>query len=98
MAQIVWTEESLYWLEEIHSYIAKDDHEAAARVVEGIYEKAQLLRQNAHLGFRYEPIADREVRILLFGQYRIVYLIKDSERIDILGIYHAAMDIERLLK
>jgi plasmid stabilization system protein ParE len=98
VAQIVWTDESLYWLEEIHDYIARDRPEAAIGVVQGIFEKAQLLRQNPHMGFRYEPIEDREVRILLFGQYRIVYLIRAADRIDILGIYHAAMDIERLLR
>ncbi len=64
----------------------------------GIYEKIQLLRSHHRLGQRYEPIADREVRETLYGHYRIAYLLKNEERIEILGIFHTAMDIERHLQ
>ena len=42
MAEINWTEEAERWLKDIHDYIAQDSPESAARVVEAIYEKAQL--------------------------------------------------------
>jgi plasmid stabilization system protein ParE len=45
----------------------------------------------------YEGIADREVRILLYGHYRIAYLIKSEDAIDILGVFHSALDIQRYL-
>ena len=38
---------------------------------------------------------DRHIRILLFGHYRIAYLIKQDGNIDILGVFHGALDIER---
>ena len=44
MAEINWTEESQKWLKDIHDYIAEDKPQAAIRVVEGIYEKTQVLR------------------------------------------------------
>ena len=44
MAEINWTEEAEQWLKDIHDYIAQDKPEAAIHVVEGIYEKAQMLR------------------------------------------------------
>ena len=49
------------------------------------------------IGHRYEGISDREVRILLYGHYRIAYLIKSEEDIDILGVFHGALDIRRYL-
>jgi plasmid stabilization system protein ParE len=52
----------------------------------------------ALLGQRYEAIADREVRETLYGHHRIAYLIVNEERIEILGIFHGAMDIEHYLK
>ena len=67
-------------------------------MVVGIYDKIQLLRDHPRLGQRYEPIQDREVREVLYGRYRIAYLIVSDERIEILGIFHAAMDIESYLK
>lgn len=36
------------------------------------------------------------MRILLYGHYRIAYLVKD-DGVEILGVFHGALDIERLL-
>ena len=98
MAVIVWTREAVRWLEEIHDYIAAERPTAAHGVVAGIYNKVQLLRDHRRPGQRYEPIIDREVRVILYGHFRIAYLVKSEERIEILGIFHAAMEIERYLK
>jgi len=56
MAEINWTVEAEQWLKDIHNYIAQDKPDAAIRVVEGIYEKAQLLRQFPEIGYRYDDI------------------------------------------
>lgn len=98
MAEIVWTLEAAQWLEDIYEFIASERPTSAHKVVMGIYEKIQLLRTHPRLGQRYEPISDREVREILYGHYRIAYLVKSEERIEILGIFHGAMDIERYLR
>lgn len=97
MAEITWTRESEVWLKDIFDYIAADDPVAAARTVIAIYEKAQLLRNHPRLGHKYEIVESREVRILLYGHYRITYLIKPDGNIDILGVFHGALDIDRYL-
>ena len=53
MAGIAWTSEAQRWLEEIHTYIAEDDPAAADRVVQGIFEQAQLLSDFPLIGHRY---------------------------------------------
>jgi len=98
VAEVVWTKEAADCLEEIYEYIARDNPIAAHKVVCGIYDKIQILSQQPHIGHRYEPIADREVREILYGHYRIPYLIKTENRVEVLGIFHGAMDIERHLK
>ena len=97
MAEIRWTEESAQWLRDIHDYIAADNPVAAANVVSSIYEKAQLLTDNPEIGHKYRSVSGHEVRILLYGHYRITYLIKESGVINILGIFHGALDIDRYL-
>ncbi|MCD5412386.1 MAG: type II toxin-antitoxin system RelE/ParE family toxin [Thermodesulfovibrionales bacterium] len=97
MGKINWTEEAERWLRDIHDYIARDSSESAVRVVETIYEKAQLLGRFPEIGHRYDKIADRHVRTLLYGHYRIAYLIKSDGNIDILGVFHGALDIDRYL-
>ena len=98
MAEIIWTIEAARWLETIHGHIAKNNPSAAHKVVSGIYQKIQLLRKHPRLGQRYEPITDREVREVLYGHYRIAYLVRTDQRVEILGIFHGAMEIERYLK
>ncbi|MFH1861328.1 MAG: type II toxin-antitoxin system RelE/ParE family toxin [bacterium] len=97
MVEIRWTVEAENWLKEIFSYIAEDNPTAAKRVVEGIWEKAQMLKDYPQIGhlFRKEP--DGEVRIILYGHYRIAYQIKAKNQIDILGVFHGALDIERYI-
>lgn len=94
MAEISWTDEAQRWLNDIYEYIAADNPQAAARTVEGIYDRAQDLRRFPELGAPYTASA-RNARILLYGHYRIAYLIKDDGNIDILGVFHGALDITK---
>ena len=74
MAEISWTEEAHRWLHDIHAYIAADNPDAAQKVVSGIYEKAQMLRQFPEIEHKDCTEAEGEIRILLYGHYRIAYL------------------------
>jgi len=76
MAKIRWTSEAQTWLKYIHDYIAEDDPSAAVSVVQGIYEKSQTLRQFPDIGYVYRLEREGEIRILLYGHYRIAYLRK----------------------
>jgi toxin ParE1/3/4 len=94
VAEIVWTEEAQRWLAKIFDYIAEHDPAAAARTVEGIYERAQDLARFPLLGARYTH-SSRHVRLLLYGHYRIAYLVVDDGNIAVLGVFHDALDITR---
>lgn len=97
MAEIRWTTEAETWLKDIYDYIVQDNPSAAARVVQGIYEKAQLLAQFPEIGHRYRSEPEGEIRILMYGHYSIAYLLKGEDKIDILGVFHGALDIDRYL-
>jgi plasmid stabilization system protein ParE len=57
-----------------------------------------MLQEHPRLGPRYPYVTDREVRILHYSHYRIAYLIhEDTGSIDILGVFHGALPIERYL-
>lgn len=96
MGEVRWTSEAERWLREIHDYIAKDNPSAALRTVEGIYARAETLADFPEIGHRYRGGAETSVRILLYGHYRIAYRIRRGG-VDILGVFHGALDIERFL-
>jgi len=95
MAKLRWTKEAEQWLKDIHEYIARDNPGAAHKVISGIYDKAQMLREFPELGQKYRSEPEGDIRILLYGHYRVVYLIRADEFIDILGVFHGALDIDR---
>lgn len=97
MAIIRWTDEAYSWLQDIFQYIANDNPDAAHRVVSEIYKKAQLLSKYPQSGSRYRKEPEGDVRILLFGHYRIAYLHNVDDTIDILGVFHGALEIEKYL-
>jgi plasmid stabilization system protein ParE len=94
MARIAWTVEAQSWLRDIYDYIAADNPQAAADTVDGIYARTQALTDFPELGARYSASA-RHVRVLLYGHYRITYLVRDDGDIEILGVFHGALDITR---
>lgn len=73
MAQIVWTAEARRWLQDIYDYIAADNEVAAHRTVLAIHERAEILLTFPEIGYRYRQRPD--IRVLLYGHYRIAYLI-----------------------
>ena len=98
MAQLRWTVEALDWLEDIYRYIATDNPGAAAKVIDGIVAKAGLLMRFPDIGSRLRTVPEGDVRMVLYGQYRLVYLHRgDEEIVEVLGVFRGALDIDRYL-
>jgi len=96
VARINWTAEAERWLEDIYRYVAEDDPRAASRLIAGIYERTKVLRDFPQSGYRYAR-SDEHVRILLYGHYRIAYFMTDDENVDIIGVFHGAINIDKYL-
>lgn len=98
MAELRWTLEALDWLENIQRYIAQDNPQAAENVVAGILQKAEVLTDFPDIGTRLRIVPEGEVRMILYGHYRIAYLYRnDTNLIEILGVFHGALDIDRYI-
>ena len=94
MAEVRWTAEAQRWLRDIFEYISSDNPQAAVQTVNGLFERTQVLLNFPEMGHRYWA-SSRHVRILLYGHYRIAYLINDDGKIDVLGVFHGSLDISR---
>ena len=97
MVVISWTKEAENWIKDIYDYISKDNPLIAKKVINDIYNKAQILKTFLRAGYIYKNQNDKEIRILLYGHYRIAYLIKDETQVDILGVFHERLAIEKYL-
>jgi len=97
VGQVVWTSEAERWLSGIHDYIAADNPAAAQRTVQGIFEKGLSLADLPERGYPHISRSGEPLRILLYGHYRIAYPVDDHQDVNILGVFHGALDIQRYL-
>ena len=98
MARLIWTPEARWWLREIYQYISRDSPRAAHKVVRGIWDKAHLPLRFPDVGQLHQPEKYPNVRILLYGRYRIVYQARTDDDVYVLGVFHGALDLKRHLK
>lgn len=96
MAQVVWTDEARRCLQAIYEYIAEDNEPAAYRLVRALHSKAEVLKEFPEIGHRYAEHPD--IRVMLYGHYRLAYRVMPDRQVQMLGVFHGAMDIERHFK
>lgn len=97
MAEIRWTKEAIRWLKDIYRYIDEDNSQAANKIIENLYLRVEILKRFPETGYKYDRYPEFHIRVLLYGHYRIVYLIHSDRSIDILGVFHSALDMDRYL-
>ena len=97
MVIIRWTKEAEIWLQDIHDYISKNDKKIADSVIRGIYQRVQLLTRFPKMGQKYKNKPEGDIRIILYGHYKIAYITRSEEIVDILGVFHGALDLGRYL-
>jgi toxin ParE1/3/4 len=98
LEKVVWTAEAERWLLKIHDYIAVDSPVNAFNVVKSIYQRTQILERFSLVGHAYRSASGRDLRILLWGHYRIVYLVRPEGEVHVVGVFHGAMRFEEYLK
>ena len=85
--ELVWTVEAKDMLMKIFDGLAGCDPAIAASVARGIFAKSQVLLKSPEIGWHFESFPDRDVRVLLYGHYRIAYEIHNTGYLVICGVY-----------
>ena len=89
MAKIIWSPTSLNDVDAIAEYIARDSPEHASLFIERLLEQTDRLADFPLAGRVIKEINDENSREIIYGSYRIMYLIT-AEEIWITGIVHGA--------
>lgn len=88
MAQLNWTLEAAQSLREIHEYIAVNRPATAFRTVESIINKVESLAAYPELGHRLPSSERDDLRLLVYGHFRIPYAVAPSGTVTVLGVFH----------
>ncbi|MBL0941150.1 MAG: type II toxin-antitoxin system RelE/ParE family toxin [Alphaproteobacteria bacterium] len=93
--QIRWLEEAVIDLQKLHTYIQRDNSQAANNIAKRLYEAVEVLGQYPGMGRPGRVPYTREL-ILSGSPYIIPYRVKD-ERIEILRVLHTSMSWSEVL-
>jgi toxin ParE1/3/4 len=89
--EVVWLPQSLEDIDNIAEYIASESPTYATIQAERFFERALILEQFPLSG-RIVPEFDvDEIRELIIGSFRMIYLVASAERVEILAVHRSSM-------
>ncbi|MBM4136034.1 MAG: type II toxin-antitoxin system RelE/ParE family toxin [Nitrospira sp.] len=97
MAKVIWTEPALTDLLKIIEYIARDSQFYAERFGLKVVQAPRRLREFPYSGRVVPEFNDNTIRELIYGSYRIIYKIHESDCY-IVAVIHGSRDILKYLK
>jgi plasmid stabilization system protein ParE len=87
--QINWEDEALDDLKQLVEYIAADNPDAARRMGMDVVNKVRQLASQPHLGRRYAPVEEDEIREVSVPPYRVFYRLEPG-RVVVMAVWHGA--------
>ncbi len=80
--KIIWSPLAIDRTTEIAEYIAQDSPSAATKWVAALFDKAQLLKTSPQSGRIVPEIHREDIRELIYGNYRIIYMAGKKQNIN----------------
>lgn len=91
---IRWLKSSLADIEDIKNFIKKDSEYYAFEFTKKIIDYAEHLLISPKLGRIVPEINNKNIRELIFHNYRIIYRLKNDE-IQIFSVIHGSRDLRK---
>lgn len=91
--KVLWTESALAQLQAIHDYLAQSSMEYAVRIVDRLTARSIQVAMFPFSGRMVPEYELDEVREVIEGTYRIVYLIDSGQqKIEVLAVIHSSRE------
>lgn len=94
MAAVIWTEQAIDDLTTIAEYTGRHSEKWASAIIQRLFNRVSILKEMPELGRIVPEKGDASIRELIEGNYRIIYEIKDPDRIEILLVHHSSRPLE----
>ncbi|MBV9209216.1 MAG: type II toxin-antitoxin system RelE/ParE family toxin [Acidobacteria bacterium] len=91
--KVLWTDAALAQLQAIHDYVAQTSSEYARRIVDRLTRRSSQIAAFPFSGRMVSEYELNEVRQVIEGSYRLIYLIKEDEnQIEVLAVIHSSRE------
>lgn len=97
--KVLWTESALAQLRAVHDYLAQTSPEYALRIVDRLTKRSIQIAQFPFSGRMVSEYELNEVREVIEGPYRIIYLIvTENQKVEVLAVIHSSREPKQPLE
>ncbi len=96
MVKVVWAERAIDDLTSIAEFSSRYSENYASSIVSKLFNTVRVLKSMPRIGRMVPEKKDENIRELLVGNYRIIYEIKEEERIEVLMVHHSARPLTNI--
>ena len=89
MVEVIWTNQSINDIDSIAEFIATDSKKYATIQAQRFFEATEILTVAPFAGRIVPEIQDENLREIIVGFYRIIYLIASKNKIEVLTVHHS---------
>lgn len=89
MVEVRWTLQAIEDINGIAEFIARDSERYAEMQVMRFFAEEDGISSNPLAGRMVSEMADRRIREVIVGNYRIIYEIIGEQRVDVLTVHHS---------
>jgi toxin ParE1/3/4 len=90
--KVLWTASALAQLQAIHDYIAQTSPDYAVRIIDRLTRRSIQIANYPDSGRMVPEYGRKELREIIEGRYRIIYLVSVAE-VQVLTVIHGAREL-----
>ena len=90
--KVLWTASALAQLQAIHDYLAQTSPDYAVRIIDRLTMRSIQIAKFPNSGRMVPEYERKEIREVIEGRYRIIYLL-DVAQVQVLAVIHSARDL-----
>ena len=90
--KVLWTDSAVAQLQAIHDYITQTSPDYAVRIVDRLTRRSIQIAAFPNSGRMVPEFGRKEIREVIEGRYRIIYLV-DKLQVQVLTLIHDARDL-----
>lgn len=95
--KVLWTDSAVSQLQAIHDYLAQTSPDYALRIVDRLTRRSIQIAAFPNSGRMVPEFGRKEIREVIEGRYRIIYLV-DVTHVQVLAVIHDARDLRPELR
>lgn len=90
--EVLWTDSAVAQLQAIHNYVAQTSPDYAVRIVDRLTRRSIQIAAFPSSGRIVPEYERKEIREVIEGRYRIIYLVEVSQ-VQVLAVIHGAREL-----